>query len=287
MTRIKHLAIIGVGLIGGSLASALKQAGQCGTVTGCGRSEANLQKAVELGVIDRYSTDVATAVADADMVMVAVPLSAMADTFAAMREALRDDAVITDGGSAKGSVVVDARAHLGRHFSRFVPGHPIAGAEKSGVTAARADLYVDHRIILTPVAETERAAYEKTAAMWRVTGAQVAEMAVDTHDRILAATSHLPHMLAFSFVDMLAQLPAEDDVFAFAAGGFRDFSRIASSDTRMWHDITLANRDAILHMLGLLRDNLDNLTDAIRREDSAAIADRFARAKAARDKVFS
>lgn len=283
---IRHLSIIGVGLIGGSLARALRQVGQCETITGCGRGEANLRQALELGVIDRYTTDVGEAVRDADMIMVAVPLGAMPATFEGMRGVLRDDAVVTDGGSAKGCVVDAARTGLGEHFPRFVPGHPIAGAEKSGVDASRADLYQDHRVILTPLAETDPEAYAKTVAMWKHTGAEIKTMEVATHDRVLAATSHLPHMLAFAFVDMLAQMPAEDKVFEFAAGGFRDFSRIASSDTRMWHDICIANRDAIVDMLAAFRDELESLTEAVRAGDSERIETVFKRAKDARDQVF-
>jgi prephenate dehydrogenase len=167
-----------------------------------------------------------------------------------------------------------------------VPGHPIAGAEKSGVTAARADLYVDHRVILTPLAETDPHALQQVERMWAYTGARVMRMDVHKHDKVLAATSHLPHMLAFSFVDLLAHLPAEDKVFEFAAGGFRDFSRIASSDTQMWHDIALANREAIITMLQYYQENLSHLMSAIQSGDSEHIKTVFARAKATRDQVF-
>jgi prephenate dehydrogenase len=284
---IDTLSVIGVGLIGGSLARALKHAHQCRHIIGCGRQRENLEKALQLGVIDEWHTDISTAVASADVVMVAVPLGAMATTFNAMRGALKNGAIITDGGSAKASVLDAARTHLGAHFPNFVPGHPIAGAENSGVSASRADLYVDHRVILTPVAETHSAALERIEEMWRYTGAHVMRMDVDKHDKVLAATSHLPHMLAFSFVDLLAHLPTEDKVFEFAAGGFRDFSRIASSDTQMWHDIALANREAIITMLQYYQENLSHLMSAIQNNDSEHIKSVFARAKATRDEVFS
>ncbi len=286
--KIHCLAVIGLGLIGGSLARALKHAGVCDKVIGCGRRVENLEQGMALGVIDDYSTDIATAVSDADVVMVAVPLGAMAQTFAALRDNLKSGAIITDGGSAKTSVVEAARAHLSSgQFARFVPGHPIAGAEKSGVTASKVDLYHDHRVILTPLAETAPEATRLIEAMWQHTGAQVMHMDMRSHDAVLAATSHLPHVLAFAFVDLLAKLPEEDNVFNFAAGGFRDFSRIASSDTQMWHDICLANREAILTILTQFQDNLDSLRQAIDKQDSEALKQTFAHAKAARDKVFS
>ncbi len=281
---IQRLAIIGVGLIGGSLARALKQVKECGEVVGCGRNVRNLEKSIELGVIDRYTIHIAEAVRDADMVAVAVPLGAIAPAFQAMRDTLAADAVVTDVGSAKGSVAADARLCLGEHLPWFVPGHPIAGQEKSGVEASSPDLFKKHRVILTPLAETNPAAFSKVAAMWTHTGAEVLDMPVSHHDEVLAATSHLPHMLAYSLVDMLAQMDTRNEVFRFAAGGFRDFTRIAASDPKMWHDICLANRDALLKVLMEFNTSLQQLTEAIHAKDSKTIEKVFRRAKAARDK---
>ncbi|HIE03074.1 MAG TPA: prephenate dehydrogenase/arogenate dehydrogenase family protein [Thiotrichaceae bacterium] len=282
---IERLTIIGVGLIGGSLARALKRAGACGEIVGCGRNTANLQHAIELGVIDRYDTNPAVAVKDADRVVVAVPLGAMADLFAAIRDALSPQAIITDVGSVKATVVADARQHLGQHLPRFVPGHPIAGTEKSGVAASFAELFENHRVILTPLPETDSTAHAKIKTMWQLTKAEVIDMSVEHHDEVLAATSHLPHLLAYSLVDTLAKMEERSEIFQYAAGGFRDFTRIASSDPRMWHDITLANREAILKVLDRFNTNLAELADAIRQEDSQEIENTFSRAKAARDKL--
>ncbi|MCK5522342.1 MAG: prephenate dehydrogenase/arogenate dehydrogenase family protein [Thiomargarita sp.] len=281
---IQRLTIIGVGLIGGSLARALKRVGACGEVVGCGRNKANLQHAIELGVIDRYDIDPVRAVKDADMVVVAVPLGSMADLFATIREALSPEAIITDVGSAKASVVADARQHLGQNFSRFVPGHPIAGTEKSGVEASFAELFENRRVILTPLAETNLAAYTKVKTLWTQTGADVVSMSVKHHDEVLAATSHLPHLLAYSLVFTLAKMEDRIEIFRFAAGGFRDFTRIASSDPCMWHDICLANREAILQVLNQFNLDLSQLADAISKGNSQDIENIFTSAKTARDK---
>ena len=281
---IRRLAVVGVGLIGGSLARALRAAGEVGEIVGCGRGAANLDRAVELGVIDRYSHDVAEAVAGADAVFVAVPLGAMRDAFAAMRDHLARDAVVTDGGSAKGSVVTDARAALGERLRLFVPGHPIAGTERTGVEASFATLYQNRRVILTPLPENDAAAVDRVARMWRACGAEVAEMSVEHHDEVLAATSHLPHMLAFGLVDALARMDQNDEIFRYAAGGFRDFTRIASSSPVMWRDICLANRDALSRMLERFAVEMTDLADAIRRGDGEHLLEIFSRAKAARDR---
>jgi len=281
---IRRLAVVGVGLIGGSLARALRAAGEVGEIIGCGRGKANLERAVELGVIDRYSHDVAEAVAGADAVFVAVPLGAMRDTFAAMRDHLAPDVVVTDGGSAKGSVVADARAGLGDRLRAFVPGHPIAGTERTGVESSFAALYQNRRVILTPLPENDAATIERIARMWRACGAEVAEMSVEHHDEVLAATSHLPHMLAFGLVDALARMKENDEIFRYAAGGFRDFTRIASSSPVMWRDICLANRDALSRMLERFAVEMTDLADAIRRGDGEHLLEIFSRAKAARDR---
>ena len=281
---IQRLAIIGVGLIGGSLARALKRANAVGEVIGCGRNINNLQQAIELGVIDRYDTQPAQAVTGADMIVVAVPLGTIAPIFAAIRDNLSPQAIITDVGSAKATVVADAHQHLGYHLLRFVPGHPIAGTEKNGVAASFAELFERHRVILTPLLETHPQAIATVSAMWTQTGAEVVEMSVTHHDEVLAATSHLPHILAYSLVDTLAKMAEKTEIFRFAAGGFRDFTRIASSDPQMWHDICLANQQAILQILADFKGDLEQLASAIQQRDSQAIATVFNRAKSARDK---
>ena len=284
MAMIKRLCIIGVGLIGGSLARALKHAAYCAEVVGCGRDQAQLQRAVQLGVIDRYEQDPARAVADAEVVVLAVPLGAMESVMHAIAAHVKPDAVITDVGSAKGSVAAAAQAAFGTVPGRFVPGHPIAGTEKSGVEASFADLYRDRRVILTPLAQTDADAVALVSEMWRQAGAEVVEMSVEHHDEVLAATSHLPHMLAFALVDTLARMHEQAEIFRYAAGGFRDFTRIASSDPVMWRDICLANREAIAAMIDRFQADLVGLREAIVQGDGKAIEEVFTRAKDARDR---
>ena len=281
---IQQLTVIGVGLIGGSLARALRRAGFVGEVVGCGRSLGNLQRARELGVVDRYHQDPAQAVAGADLVFIAVPLGAMATTFAAIRDHLAPGAILTDGGSVKGSVVADARQVFGHLPPRFVPGHPIAGTEQSGVEASFAELYRNRRVILTPLPETDPVATAQVQAMWEACGAEVTQMAVDHHDEVLAATSHLPHLLAYGLVDSLARLRENDEIFRYAAGGFRDFTRIASSHPIMWRDICLANREALGQMLARFQRELAELAADVEGGDGEALLAVFERAKAARDR---
>ena len=280
---IERLCIIGVGLIGGSLARALREAAYVKEIVGSSRSAEHLQKAVELGVIDRYDTDLRKAVQGADMVFVSVPLGAMAAVFGSIKDSLDEAAVVTDGGSAKASVIADVRQALGSIPGWFVAGHPIAGTERSGVEASFAELYTGRRVILTPTAETQPGAVKKVRAMWEAAGASVNEMSVEHHDEVLAATSHLPHMLAFALVESLARMSEKREIFEYAAGGFRDFTRIASSDPVMWRDICLANRDALLAVVENFRNDLDDLTHAIRAQDTGRILKIFQDAKAARD----
>ncbi|HKK16827.1 MAG TPA: prephenate dehydrogenase/arogenate dehydrogenase family protein [Gammaproteobacteria bacterium] len=280
---IQRLAIIGVGLIGGSLARALRQKRQCRSVVGFGRNPVHLDKAVELGVIDEYSLTVASAVRDADMVVLATPLDTTSRLLQAMRNYLGRDTVITDVGSAKGSVVEAARNTLGDCLPRFIPGHPIAGKEQSGVEASVADLFDSHRVILTPLPENSVQALERVTKMWEITGADVVQLDVEQHDEILAATSHLPHMLAYALVDCLAGMKDSDEIFRFAAGGFADFTRIASSDPQMWHDICIANRQYLLSALNHFDQHLNNIRQAIENDDSKSLLKIFTRAKKARD----
>lgn len=284
---IGRLVIFGVGLIGGSLALALREANYVREVIGCSRNTVHLQKAVDLGVIDAYVTDPQEAVKDADVVLLAVPMGAMKPLLEQIRPTLPAHTLLTDAGSTKGSVVTEVNDVFGHDFTRFVPGHPIAGREKSGVEAAVADLYHKRRVILTPQTHTDRKALTQIAQMWQVTGALVEEMPVKLHDEVLAATSHLPHVLAFSLVDTLLNSPQREDILRYAAGGFRDFTRIASSDPIMWRDICLHNGAAILPMIEALKQNLTEFADFIHRQDGEALRQRMEKAKTARDNYIA
>lgn len=281
---IGRLCIIGVGLIGGSLARALRAADACHEVVGCGRQRATLEKAKALGVIDHYELDPARAVLGADVIVLAVPLGAMEGLLRTIAAVLPDDAVLTDVGSAKRSVIAAATAAFGELPPRFVPGHPIAGTEKSGVEASFASLFRGQRVILTPLPQTDAAAARRVRAMWEATGARVETMDAGHHDEVLALTSHLPHVLAYTLVDCLGKLEERAEIFRYAAGGFRDFTRIASSDPQMWHDICLANREAIVTALQHFAQDLSAATEAVRCGDGEAIRALFARAKALRDR---
>lgn len=282
---IKRLAIIGVGLIGGSLARALRQHSYVDEIVGCGRGKANLDTALELGVIDRYTHDPAEAVVDADMIVVAVNLRTIPTIFESIAPSVGPDAIITDVGSAKEQVILAAERHLGAAFKRFVPGHPIAGTERSGVEASFAELYVDHRVILTPTPMNEEAALSQVRDMWARTGAQVKQMDAALHDEVLAATSHLPHMVAFALVDCLSSMESSAEIFDFAAGGFRDFTRIASSNPPMWCDIALENRQALLRQLEAFEKTLSDLKRFLYDMDEDAMLALFERAKSARDSI--
>ena len=280
---IDRLCIIGVGLIGGSLAMALRKAGAVAEIVGCSRHLANLERAQGLGVIDRYSTEVAHAVIDADVVVIASPLGAVRAIFSAMQETMPSRAIITDVGSAKRCVVEDARAVFGEVPPGLVPAHPIAGTEKSGVEAAFGELFENQRVILTPVPETRPDARQQIEDMWRTTGAEVVTLDPDYHDEVLAATSHLPHMLAYTLVDTLGRMQQRDEIFRFAAGGFRDFTRIASSDPTMWHDICIANRSALVKVLERFETELERTLEKVKAGDGEAIKALFTRAKRLRD----
>lgn len=280
---INRLCMIGVGLIGGSLCRALKAAGAVESIVGCGRNAAQLEQAVELGVIDSFETDIATAVSDADVVVVAVPVGAMRAVFDSIKGNLKSGAVLTDVGSAKASVVLAAREAFGGDEAYFVPGHPIAGTEKSGVEASFAELFNGQRVILTPLESTDPTATQVVHKMWQAAGAEVVSLTVEHHDEVLAATSHLPHVIAYALVDTLARMHERREMFQFAAGGFRDFTRIASSDPQMWHDICLANKDAVLDMIKRFSTDLADLANAIENDDSETIKETFSRAKQARD----
>jgi len=279
---IERLCVIGVGLIGGSFALALKHAGQVKHVVGCGRNEANLQRAIELGVIDEYQLDPAVAVQQADVVFIATPLGAMEKVFAAIKNTVPAHAIITDAGSSKQSVIAAARAVWGELPVNFVPAHPIAGRENSGVEAAVVALFNAHRVILTPVASTNPQAVATLSALWVAVGAIVVQMDAEHHDEVLAATSHLPHVLAYALVDMLAKMDDRREIFTYAAGGFRDFTRIAASDPVMWRDICLGNQEDILVLLDQFIDDLARLRQKVAGKDATGLLQIFQRARAAK-----
>lgn len=279
----ERVLVIGLGLIGGSLASALRTRGICRTVVGYDRDKDELEAGLRLGVIGEAATDLLTAAAEADVIVLAVPVKAIEAVLAEILPVLRADTILTDVGSVKGNVVKSATELFGHVPERFIPGHPIAGSEKSGVAAADATLFEHHKVIITPLPQSDPDAVTLIARMWQSVGAQVLQMDVDRHDEVLAATSHLPHLLAFSLVDTLAQEQDCNDIFRYAAGGFRDFTRVAASDPTMWHDIGLANKQAILQKIDEFTSGVGRLRKAIETEDSVAMLGIFTRAKAARE----
>ena len=283
---IDKLAIIGVGLIGSSLSLALKQSAAVGQVIGFGRNQKNLARGVELGVLDEFADSIEAAVSAADVVVVAVPLGAMRQVFSELKPAVKKGAIITDVGSAKGSVVAAARDELGTVFSRFVPAHPIAGTEKSGVEAGFPTLYQNRRVIITPVEQTDQDAIAVIDEMWRHCGAIIEYLSVKHHDKVLAATSHLPHMLAYALVHQLSYLNDHEEIFRYASGGFRDFTRIASSDPVMWRDVCISNGDALVSLIEQYQQELDRVKSAISAGDSDELLKLFGRAKSERDSLI-
>ncbi|MBK8739384.1 MAG: prephenate dehydrogenase/arogenate dehydrogenase family protein [Betaproteobacteria bacterium] len=283
MKPIGKLVVIGVGLIGGSAALALRRAGLVGHVTGVGRSRANLDEALRLGILDAATDDYAEALAGADVVLVATPVAQMPAVFARIVPHLQPATIVTDGGSTKQDVIAAARAALGAKFAQFVPGHPIAGTEHTGAAAAFPELFRGRKVVLAPEPETDADATTRVVAMWEATGASVALMRAARHDSIFATVSHLPHLLAFALVEELALRPDAPEYFAFAAGGFRDFTRIASSSPEMWRDIAIANRDALLAELRVYRNQLERMERMLAESDGEGLGTLFATARAARN----
>ncbi|NND91543.1 MAG: prephenate dehydrogenase/arogenate dehydrogenase family protein [Granulosicoccus sp.] len=269
-------------MIGGSLAAALKASGFTSDIVALVRSESTGKRGIELGLIERYSLDPAEVIPQSDMIMLAVPMLSMRRQLQAIQPYLKPSAIVTDAGSVKGPFITDAREVLS-DLSRVVPGHPVAGREKTGVDAADASLYHQRRVLLTPLAETDEAALATVSCLWELTGAQVETLDPERHDRVLAATSHLPHVLAFALVDTLATQQEAEEIFRYAAGGFKDFTRIASSDAIMWRDVCLCNRDAILASMDSLDMHLKQLRQAIADGDADTIEATFVRARKARD----
>ena len=284
MTRFERVAVIGVGLIGGSFALALKKANACGTVVGVGRNAANLQVALQRGAIDEIAASATDAARNADLVLVAVPVLQMFSVFSAIAGVIRKDAVVTDAGSTKQDVVATARRALGDALGRFVPAHPIAGAEHSGAAAAQPGLFEGKRVVITPLVETAPDALERAEAAWRACGARLFRMSPAEHDEVFAAVSHLPHLLAYALVSDIAGRGNSAQLFGYAAGGFRDFTRIASSHPEMWRDICVANKDALLAEVDRYAAQLAVLRPLIERGDGHALEQLFSKARAARDR---
>lgn len=281
-TLIKRLVVIGVGLIGGSFALDLKRKGLVGEVVGVGRSRANLDLALQTGLIDVIADDPAVAVAGADLVLLAMPVGAMPELFRAIAPALEPGCIVTDAGSTKQDVIAAARAGLEEKVARFIPGHPIAGAETSGAAAARAGLYQDKPFILTPLPENRQGDVDRVEALWAACGARVARMDPAEHDAVFAAVSHLPHLAAFALMEELAGRPKAEVYFRYAGAGFRDFTRIAGSHPKMWRDITLANSAALLTELDAYIAKLGEIRALIERGDGTGLEELFERARAAR-----
>lgn len=269
-------------MIGGSLAGALKQHDFPGRISTLVRRASTGERGIELGLVDEFSTDPAKLIPRADMVLLAVPMLSMRQQMQAIVSHLTPAAIVTDAGSVKSTFIDDARAVL-KDMSRVVPGHPIAGREKTGVDAADPTLYINRRVLLTPIDETSQEAINAVQRIWELAGATVESLTPEHHDRVLAATSHLPHILAYALVDTLATQQEAEEIFRYAAGGFRDFSRIASSDPVMWRDVCLCNRDAILQSMDRLDEHMKLLRRAIATSDAEAIENILTRAKASRD----
>lgn len=279
----ERLTLIGVGLIGGSLARDLKRAGAVGEVVATARTERTLRSALDLGVIDRAEADIRNAVDGSDIVVIATPMQAMPSVLATLDECIPERTIVTDVGSVKAYVIAAANEYLSNSVSRFVPGHPIAGTEHSGVAASHLNLFQNKSVILTPTEHTSSAAVDLITSMWRITGALVRTLDAKAHDDLLAVTSHLPHVAAYALVDFLAQHDQSELLFKLAAGGFYDFTRIASSDPLMWRDICVTNREAILQALRGYRSHIDQMVDAIQRCDNDALLEWFERSKRSRD----
>ncbi len=278
-----RLVVIGVGLIGGSVAAALRRAGKVRRVIGVGRGRANVARALELGVIDDAIEDIAAAVKGADAVLIAVPVQQNQRVLGALADALVPGTLVTDAGSTKQDFVAAVRRIVPRHLASVVPGHPIAGAELTGVDAASSGLFDGRNVVLTPLEENLAAAVDRVEAMWKACGARVSRMTPERHDRVFSAVSHLPHMLAYTLVHMIAARPDAEALFGFAASGFRDFTRIAGSSAEMWRDIALANRESLLADIEAYQQQLAELARRLRQADGAEIERIFEAARSARN----
>lgn len=282
MVRFKRVGIIGVGLIGGSFALALKTVKAVDTVVGFGRSRANLDVARKLGVIDQIAKGWDD-IDGCDLLLLAVPVGQLPEVMPMIAPRIGKDTVLTDAGSTKRDVVLYARAALGKALPRFVPAHPIAGAEKSGAAAARPNLFANKPVVITPIEETDPFAFKRVRATWQLTGAKTLRMDVAMHDMALAATSHLPHVLAFAMMNEIAARPQAEAMLSLTGGGFRDFTRIAASNPEMWRDICLANRDALCTEIDAFSARLAKMRHSIAIGDGPALEREFESARVARE----
>jgi prephenate dehydrogenase len=279
---LKRIAVFGVGLIGGSFALALKKAGATGETIGVGRSTASLERAKALGIIDTIAASVADAVQGTDLILIAAPVAQTEAILRSIEPHLQRGTVVTDAGSTKTDVVEAARKALGAKIAQFVPGHPIAGREQNGPDAAIVDLYVGKKVVLAPLPENAEADVARVADAWQHCGAIIHQLSPEEHDRVFAAVSHLPHLLAYALVDDIARKPHAGLLFQYAASGFRDFTRIAGSSPEMWRDISLANRTALLEELDAYMKQLAHLRGLLAAGDGAAIESVYANAQHAR-----
>ena len=284
----KRLCVIGTGLIGGSIARAARVQGLCQEVVAFGREKnlPNLQLAKQLGVIDQFYTDIAAALEGSDFVMIATPVGSMQSIFELIKPYWNGQALYSDAGSTKASVVAAVNAVFGYVPNNFVPAHPIAGAERSGVDASDAELFKNRRLIITPLNDTNPQAVDKLSRFWQQIGSSVSVMSVEHHDTVLAATSHLPHLLAFALVGLLGRKDEQREIFRYAAGGFKDFSRIASSDPTMWMDICLANKQEIIPLLQQFKAELNTIEQALAADQGQQLFDTFTYARNARQRFL-
>ena len=283
--HIRNLVIVGVGLIGGSLALSLKKAGIVDQIIGVGRNPVNLRRALALGAIDEISDNIAQAVENADIVLLATPVNTITVLLKEIAPFLGDETIVTDVGSVKGRIVKSAKEHLGIHYPHFVAGHPVAGKEKSGIEAASADLFDNHKVVLTPDNDTDQTAQETVRKMWEAAGASVETMNMEEHDQTLSITSHLPHVLAYVMMDFLADADDPDRCYEMAAGGFYDFTRTASSDPEMWRDISIMNGERIVKDIRKFQARLEGVALMIQYLDSVGIEKLYSSARTARDMV--
>jgi prephenate dehydrogenase len=294
---INKLVVIGVGLIGGSFALALRKAELVTHITGVGRSQANMERARDLGAVDEIARDLPKALKDADVVFLAIPVGRTGETMAQIAPYLEPDTIVTDAGSTKQNVIAAARAHLAEHLHNFVPGHPVAGAELSGAGAANSNLFRDKNLVLTPIEETSAEALKRITKLWQACGAQVSEMSAERHDEILATVSHLPHVLAFTLMHYVAaagngsgadnafstdDMIRSSELLRFAGSGFRDFTRIAASSPEMWRDICLGNREVLFKQIGAYQNELAALREMLARGDGDALERVFSGARETR-----
>jgi prephenate dehydrogenase len=283
-----RICVIGVGLIGGSIASAARAKGLCEEIVAYGQHQnlENLQLAKQLGVIDRFYTDIGEAVSGCDVVIIATPVGAMQSIFEQLKPHWNQQTIYSDAGSTKGSVVNALETVFGAVPTNFVLAHPIAGAERSGVAAANPQLFENRRLIITPLADTESYALNAISDFWQQLGSSVSQMSVEHHDTVLAATSHLPHLLAFALVGLLGRKDEQREIFKYAAGGFKDFSRIASSDPTMWQDICLANKHEIIPLIQQFQDELSKIQQLLASDQGAALFETFTYARNARQRFL-